>query len=79
MLINSLPTIGDDRARNGIPGRPPSLWQTLEGCRFADRCPLATARCRAEEPALLEHRPGHFAACHYAGETPQKQGAGTWQ
>ncbi|MGN6102603.1 MAG: ABC transporter ATP-binding protein [Devosia sp.] len=71
MLISSLPTIGDDRAREGIPGRPPSLWQSLEGCRFADRCPLATARCRAEEPALVEHRPGHWAACHYAGELAQ--------
>jgi peptide/nickel transport system ATP-binding protein len=67
MLIRSLPTIGDDRARQGIPGRPPSLWTTMRGCRFADRCPLATDRCRVEEPALLEHRPGQFAACHYAG------------
>jgi len=72
MLISSLPTIGDDRARDGIPGRPPSLWQELSGCRFADRCPLATARCRAEEPALIEHKPGHWAACHYAGEMTQR-------
>jgi peptide/nickel transport system ATP-binding protein len=78
MLIDSLPTIGDDRAREGIPGRPPSLWQELHGCRFADRCPLATARCRAEEPALLEHRPGHFAACHYAGQLSVLE-APTWQ
>jgi peptide/nickel transport system ATP-binding protein len=69
MLINSLPTIGDDQAREGIPGRPPSLWEKLEGCRFADRCPLATAKCRAEEPEFIEHRPGHFAACHYADTT----------
>lgn len=67
MLINSLPTIGDERARAGIPGSPPSLWGELHGCRFAARCPLATDRCRAEEPELVEHRPGHFAACHYAG------------
>jgi len=78
MLISSLPTIGDDRARQGIPGRPPSLWGELRGCRFADRCPLATDRCRVEEPALLEHRPGHFAACHYAGaEVPM--GGAQWQ
>jgi peptide/nickel transport system ATP-binding protein len=69
MLINSLPTIGDDQAREGIPGRPPSLWEKLEGCRFADRCPLATAKCRAEEPEFVEYRPGHFAACHYADTT----------
>jgi peptide/nickel transport system ATP-binding protein len=67
MLISSLPTIGDDRARQGIPGRPPSLWGDLHGCRFADRCPLATDLCRAQEPPLAEHRPGQFAACHYAG------------
>ncbi|MDR3471032.1 MAG: ABC transporter ATP-binding protein [Devosia sp.] len=67
MLIRSLPTIGDDRARHGISGRPPSLWTKLTGCRFVDRCPLATARCRTEEPLLVEHRPGRFAACHYAG------------
>ena len=67
MLISSLPTIGDDRARTGIPGRPPSLWGDLRGCRFADRCPLATDLCRTQEPPLAEYRPGHFAACHYAG------------
>jgi peptide/nickel transport system ATP-binding protein len=72
LLISSLPTIGDDRARHGIPGRPPSLWDELRGCRFADRCPLATDLCRREEPPLVEHRPGHFAACHFAGaDVPQ--------
>jgi oligopeptide/dipeptide ABC transporter ATP-binding protein len=43
------------------------LWGELRGCRFADRCPLATDTCRAVEPPLVEHKPGHFAACHYAG------------
>jgi peptide/nickel transport system ATP-binding protein len=71
MLTNSLPTIGDDRARHGLPGRPPSLWNAPHGCRFAPRCPLATDRCRTEEPLLLEHRPGRFAACHYTESVPQ--------
>lgn len=65
MLTYSLPTIGDDHVREGIAGRPPSLWEKIEGCRFAARCPLASALCRAQEPALVEHRPGHFAACHH--------------
>lgn len=79
MLIGSLPTIGDDRARAGIPGSPPSLWGELKGCRFAARCPLATDKCRNEEPAFVEHKPGHFAACHYAGtELPATEDA-TWQ
>ncbi len=79
MLIGSLPTIGDDRARQGIPGSPPSLWGNLQGCRFADRCPLATGRCRTEEPPLVEHRPGHMAACHFAGESLPETGGGRWQ
>jgi peptide/nickel transport system ATP-binding protein len=65
MLIDSLPTIGEDHTRQGIPGRPPSLWESQQGCRFAERCPLATELCRAKEPAFIEHRPGHFAACHH--------------
>ena len=70
MLTNSLPTIGDDRARHGLPGSPPSLWDPPRGCRFAPRCPLATDRCRKEEPPLLEHGRGHFSACHYADSVP---------
>lgn len=79
LLISSLPTIGDDRAREGIPGSPPSLWGQLPGCRFAARCPLATEQCRTEEPPLLEHKPGHFAACHYAGAEVPSSGVPTWQ
>src|SRR6478672_10213453 len=71
MLTNSLPTIGDDRARHGLPGRPPSLWDPPPGCRFAPRCPLATELCRTKEPPLAEHRPGRFSACHYAESVPQ--------
>jgi peptide/nickel transport system ATP-binding protein len=66
MLTESLPTIGDDHLRKGVAGRPPSLWDNLTGCRFADRCPLAAAVCRADEPLLKEYTPGHFAACHFA-------------
>jgi peptide/nickel transport system ATP-binding protein len=71
MLIESLPTIGDDQLREGIAGRPPSLWETLYGCRFAPRCPLATELCQEQEPALIEYKPGHLAACHYAENIQQ--------
>lgn len=75
MLISSLPTIGDDRARHGLPGSPPSLWEAQVGCRFAARCPLATARCRKEAPPFIEHAPGHFAACHHTDRVPELQEA----
>ena len=71
MLTSSLPTIGDDRARVGLPGSPPSLWEPPRGCRFAPRCPLATDLCRTVEPPLAEHRDGRFSACHYAESLPQ--------
>ncbi len=35
-------------------------------CRFAQRCPYATDKCRAEEPKLREILPNHQVACHYA-------------
>ena len=66
LLVESLPTIGDDHLRQGVAGRPPSLWDELQGCRFAPRCPLATDLCRAVEPLMVEYRPAHFAACHHA-------------
>ncbi len=70
LLTSSLPTIGDDRAREGLPGSPPSLWSPPSGCRFAPRCPLATDRCRTVEPPLEEVRPGHFSACHHIDQIP---------
>jgi oligopeptide/dipeptide ABC transporter ATP-binding protein len=33
------------------------------GCPFASRCPSATAPCRRERPALIDHGFGHFSAC----------------
>lgn len=77
MLIESLPSIGDDQIRKGIAGRPPSLWEDLIGCRFAPRCPLATDLCRAQEPELVEYRQGHLAACHYAENHINRQGSET--
>jgi len=68
LLIESLPTIGDQDVRQGVAGRPPSLWDELLGCRFASRCPLATDICRTVEPPMVEHRPAHFAACHHADQ-----------
>jgi peptide/nickel transport system ATP-binding protein len=64
LLISSLPEIGvryAEKELSGIPGRPPSLLAPPTGCRFRDRCPLATARC-AQEPPWVE-RDGRGVAC----------------
>jgi peptide/nickel transport system ATP-binding protein len=46
-----------------IPGTTPDLIDPPKGCRFVDRCHLADAKCRNEEPPLLEIESGHMVAC----------------
>jgi oligopeptide transport system ATP-binding protein len=52
------------RRRIPISGEIPSPSATIVGCPFRSRCPKAFDRCEAEAPLLLEHAPGHWAACH---------------
>ena len=48
-----------------LKGEPPSPADPPSGCRFRTRCPFATDRCTAEEPALRDFG-GVQAACHHA-------------
>jgi peptide/nickel transport system ATP-binding protein len=50
-------------AHGPLQGETPSPIDPPPGCRFAARCPIAEPRCRAEEPALEEKRPGRLVAC----------------
>jgi peptide/nickel transport system permease protein len=51
-----------------IPGRPVDPADVPPGCAYAARCPLATARCRTEEPPLETDAAGRRVACWHAGE-----------
>ena len=64
LLIDSLPKVGDRRQREGISGRPPSLLDPPNGCRFAARCPKVMEKCHTVEPKFLEIEPDHYVACH---------------
>jgi peptide/nickel transport system ATP-binding protein len=69
LLLASLPEVGlryDQATLTGIPGRPPSLANPPDGCRFRPRCPLAFDRC-ATAPPFEEVAPGHYVACWKAG------------
>jgi len=64
-LIASLPEVGvrhDQTTLTGIPGRPPSLANPPQGCRFRDRCPFAFGKCD-QTPPFEEVKPGHYVAC----------------
>jgi len=67
MLLAALPVPDPDyrkkKPRVPIYGEPGSPINPPPGCRFHPRCPLATARCRNEEPPLIEVEKQHFVAC----------------
>jgi oligopeptide/dipeptide ABC transporter ATP-binding protein len=68
LLIAAVPTMTTDITAPlpTIPGRPPEAG-TITGCAFAPRCPLATDRCRTDEPPLVAGGLGSVA-CWHAGE-----------
>ncbi|EAR53152.1 oligopeptide ABC transporter, ATP-binding protein [Oceanicola granulosus HTCC2516] len=67
-LVASLPVIGDTRPRPSLEGRPPSLADPPQGCRFHPRCPLAIDRCKREVPPLETVGTRHRSACWRAQE-----------
>jgi peptide/nickel transport system ATP-binding protein len=62
-LVASLPRIGDTTRRPALEGRPPSLADPPQGCRFHPRCPLAIDVCTREVPPLDMVAPDHRTAC----------------
>ena len=58
------PAISKNKKVQMLKGDIPSPINTPPGCKFASRCPHATARCAEERPEFREVSPGHFAACH---------------
>ncbi|AKN69764.1 ABC transporter [Streptomyces sp. PBH53] len=52
-----------------IKGVVPAPADFPAGCRFADRCPLATEVCRTTAP-VLAGTPAHTTACHHPAAEP---------
>ena len=66
-LLAAVPRIGGRRVTQdfALEGEPPNPRDVPSGCRFRTRCPLAVARCAAEDPALRVVG-GQTVACHFA-------------
>jgi oligopeptide/dipeptide ABC transporter ATP-binding protein len=75
-LLGSIPklNIESDRLMT-IEGTVPVPTNYPPGCNFAARCPYATPLCLSEEPLLIEHESGHWAACHHWDEVKVKRPA----
>jgi oligopeptide/dipeptide ABC transporter ATP-binding protein len=72
-LLDSIPTADKTLATlAAIPGRPPIPSRRPSGCRYNPRCAVVMPVCREVEPALLEHRSGHLAACHAVTTIPAR-------
>jgi len=71
-LLGSIPRLDAQRSRlASIEGQVPSPLRRSAGCSFAERCPFADARCRAEVPGLREVGARHLSACWKAPLDPQ--------
>jgi oligopeptide/dipeptide ABC transporter ATP-binding protein len=76
-LLNSMPRrlelLGSRSKRlSEIPGMVPSLTESIEGCKFADRCPHAFTLCREVQPTLVVLGDGHQARC-WLKDYPQQR------
>ncbi len=70
-LLSAVPIPDPTRHKSRIilSGDIPTPLNPPSGCVFHTRCPIARFPiCRDAVPPLIEHKPGQFAACHFAGE-----------
>ena len=64
-LMSSIPKLEGEREKrlHIIKGMVPMLHNIPKGCRFAPRCPYATARCAEEMPELIRTPDGRGVRC----------------
>ena len=65
LLMKALPRRSKLEGRlQTIEGNVPRLMSEKPGCRFSNRCPLATAECGHEDPPLKQNGKTHGYRCH---------------
>ncbi|GAB6088720.1 ABC transporter ATP-binding protein [Spirochaeta dissipatitropha] len=68
-LVGAMPEAGvryDEKKLYSIPGRPPALLNPPQGCRFRERCPLASEKCLTVPPPT-DLGNGHIVHCWEVG------------
>ncbi|EPH39434.1 putative ABC transporter ATP-binding protein [Streptomyces aurantiacus JA 4570] len=68
-LLACSPTLGTHAPLHPIPGRPPSLADTHQGCPFVTRCDQASPSCETWQPEPLPLPDGGTASCIKDGVT----------
>lgn len=64
-LLNAFPSLdGNEETLIAIPGSPPDLKATIEGCKFADRCAFSSQICKEKHPRVTHPSERHPVACH---------------
>ena len=65
-LLQSNPGRGHNKEKMiTIPGAPPKLYNKIEGCAYAGRCPYAKEICMKQEPESRYMSDGHRFTCHF--------------
>lgn len=67
-LIESFPSVFEQKSRVGIPGAPPSMVNPPAGCRFHLRCAKRMSQCDTTVPReQVLDTSGHRVRCHLFG------------
>ena len=66
-LLGAVPRLDTEEGEQlaSIDGQPPNLYEELNLCPFAPRCPYVMDRCWQERPLLRTVSPQHRIACFY--------------
>lgn len=64
-LFASIPKLETERKSTlaTIPGTVPSIAEYPTGCRFSNRCPIASEKCFKENPGEMLISEDHYASC----------------
>ena len=69
LLMAALPRKTKNEGRlQTIEGNVPRITEKKPGCRFANRCPYATEKCKTEDPHMTMVGEDHMVRCHEIGK-----------